>query len=219
MLEELGADYELRPIDISKGEQYSSAFTRISPNNRVPAIGDPSPAFGGGTCYLFESGAILEYLAEKYGRFMPVNGAQRYVCKQWLYWQMGGLGPMAGQAHHFRIYAPERIDYAVNRYTRECERLYRVLDGRLSSTAGYIVTGEPCIADFACLPWIYRHKRQGQALEDYPALHAWYNAMMARPAVTRGIGLAATLRDEAAFTNDRARDVLFNNPPAASEEN
>lgn len=208
LLEELGADYQLRPVDIGKGEQYESEYTLISPNNRVPAITDPEPPFGGGAYHLFESGAILEYLAEKFGRFLPSDPAGRYLCKQWLYWQMGGLGPMGGQAHHFRIYAREKIPYAIDRYTNECHRLYGVLDAQLSRTGGY-VAGELSIADFACLPWIYRHKRQGQHLEAFPALFGWYQELMARPTVVKGFSLAASLRDEAAFTGGAGHDVLF----------
>jgi GST-like protein len=207
MLEELGADYELTPVDIGRGDQYSPEFTAVCPNNRVPAISDPEPVFGKGPFTVFESGAILCYLAEKFGRFMPAEPQARYECFEWLFWQVGGLGPMGGQAHHFRLYASERIQYAIDRYTNECHRLYGVLESRLEDRE--FLVGSYGIADIACVPWIFRHERQGQRLEEFPALNRWYTTILSRPAVQAGFALAADLRDEAAFTSESARRVLF----------
>ena len=207
MLVELGIDFELRPVDIGKGEQYSSAFSSVSPNNRVPAITDPEPRFGDTPVHLFESAAILMYLAEKHEVLIPRDPARRYACLEWLFWQMGGLGPMGGQAHHFRLYASEQIQYAITRYTNECHRLYGVMNTRLAGRE--FLADEYSIADIACLPWIYRHKRQGQDPAEFPALHAWYQQMLSRPAVIEGLALAADLRDEGAFTSDASREILF----------
>ena len=207
MLEELDAQYVLRPIDIGKGDQYAPTFTAINPNNRVPAIVDPVPLFGNEPFPVFESGAILVYLADKFGKLLPDDAAARYQCLQWLFWQVGGLGPMGGQAHHFRLYAKETIDYAVSRYTNECRRLYGVMEQRLESRQ--YLAGEYSIADIACLPWIYRHERQGIALEDFPALAAWYQRLFDRPAVNAGMTLAAELRDDSAFITETGRRILF----------
>jgi GSH-dependent disulfide-bond oxidoreductase len=182
-LEEAGLPYRSHPINISKGEQFAPDFLKLSPNNRIPAIVDPEPADGGGPLSLFESGAILLYLAEKIGRFLPQDLRGRAEVLQWLFWQMGGLGPMAGQVHHFRTGAPEQIPYAIDRYVKETGRLYRVLDTRLADRE--FVAGDYSIADMACYPWIVSHERQSQKLEDFPHVKRWFEAITARPAVTR----------------------------------
>ena len=182
-LEELGLKYQVFPIDITKNEQFAADFLKVSPNNKIPAIVDHAAAWG--THAVFESGAILIYLAEKTGKLIPTDPKGRYDCLQWLMWQMGGIGPMAGQAHHFRRFAPEQIPYAVKRYTDEVARLYRVLDHRLGETA-YMAGADYSIADIATFPWISRYEWQGQKLEDYPNLKRWYDAIWARPAVRKG---------------------------------
>jgi len=182
-LEEAGLPYEAFPINISKGEQFAPEFLKISPNNRIPAIIDREPADGGGPLPLFESGAILLYLAEKIGRFIPPDLRGRADVLQWLFWQMGGLGPMAGQTHHFRSVAPEKIPYAIARYVKETARLYGVLNTRLADRD--FIAGAYSIADMACYPWIVSHERQGQNLEDFPHVKRWFEAITQRPAVTR----------------------------------
>ncbi|MBQ76163.1 MAG: glutathione S-transferase [Gammaproteobacteria bacterium] len=207
MLEELAVPYRITPIDITTGEQYSDEFTSVSPNNKIPAIKDLSPRHGNDEVTLFESGAILLYLAEKYGKLLPEDATSRSQCLQWLFWQVGGLGPMGGQAHHFRLYAEEEIDYAIDRYTLECHRLYGVMDRQLQGQE--FLVGEYSIADIACLPWIYRHERQGQKPEDFPHLQGWYQNLMSRKAVAAGLAVAAELRNDAAFTSEKGRSVLF----------
>jgi GST-like protein len=183
-LEELGLKYQVFPINISKDEQFAPDFLKISPNNKIPAIVDHEPPWGGGPYSLFESGAILIYLADKTGKLIPPDAKGRYDCLQWLMFQMGGLGPMLGQAHHFRRFAPEQLPYAIKRYTDETARLYRVMDKRLGE-AEYLAS-DYSIADIASYPWITRHEWQGQNLADYPNLKRWYDAIAARPAVKRG---------------------------------
>ena len=183
-LEEMGLDYNVHPINITKDEQFAPDFLKISPNNKIPAIVDPDGP-DGQAFPLFETGAILIYLAEKTGQFMPTDPKTRYVCLQWLMWQMGGFGPMLGQAHHFRRFAPEEIPYAVERYTKETARLYGVLNGRLGE-AEYLA-GDYTIADMATYPWAARHEWQGIELEDFPNVKRWYDAIGARPAVSRGM--------------------------------
>jgi len=181
MLEECGLPYRIVEVNILRGEQFKPEFLRIAPNNRIPAIVDHDAA--GGPLAIFESGAILQYLAGKSGQFLPEEPHRRFDVLQWLFWQVGGLGPMAGQAHHFRAFAPERIPYGIQRYTDECNRLYGVLDRRLADRE--FVAGEYSIADMACWPWIVFHERQGQALETVPNLRRWFDAVRARPAVRR----------------------------------
>ena len=205
-LEETGLPYTLKAIDIYKGEQFAPAFTRISPNNRIPAIVDHAPPDGGAPLALFESGAILEYLAEKTGRFLPADFRQRWVTLQWLYWQVGGLGPMAGQTHHFRLYAAEKIPYAIDRYVRETGRLYAVLNKHLAERE--FVAGEYTIADMACYPWI-RPERQGQDMADFPHLARWHAEIARRPAVQRAYALAQRINPSPAVVDDKARQVLF----------
>ena len=183
-LEEMGLDYKAHPINITKDEQFAPDFLKISPNNKIPAIVDPDGP-DGAPFPLFETGAILIYLAEKTGQFMPTDPKTRHVCLQWLMWQMGGFGPMLGQAHHFRRFAPEEILYAVERYTKETARLYGVLNGRLGE-AEYLA-GDYTIADMATYPWAARHEWQGIELGDYPNVKRWYDAIGARPAAARGM--------------------------------
>jgi len=205
-LEETGLPYTIRPVNISKGGQFDPEFLKISPNNRIPAIVDHAPPDGGAPLSLFESGAILLYLAGKTGRFYPADLRGRCECAQWLFWQMGGLGPMAGQAHHFRLYAPEKIPYAVDRYTRECGRLYRVLDRRLADRE--FVAGDYGIADMACYPWI-RPERQGQDIDEFPHLARWRATIMARPAVERAYAIASRINDAPAIQDEPSRRILF----------
>lgn len=180
-LEEAGIDYTIRPVDISAGDQFKPGFLAISPNNRMPAIVDHAPADGGAPVSVFESGAILVYLADKTGRFLPADPRGRKTVLEWLFWQVGGLGPMAGQNHHFVQYAPEKLPYAIDRYVRETNRLYGVLDRRLAQ--GEWVAGDYSIADMAAYPWIVPWQRQNQDLESFPNLKRWFEAMRARPAV------------------------------------
>ena len=186
MLEECGLPYNVHPINISKNEQFAPDFLKVSPNNKIPALVD-SDGPGGKPFSVFESGAILWYLAEKTGKFLPSDPIGRSVTLQWLMFQMGGLGPMLGQAHHFRRFAPEQIPYAVKRYTDETARLYGVVDKRLAE-APYLA-GDYSIADMASYPWIARHEWQGQKLEDYPNLKRWFDALSARPAVQKGMAI------------------------------
>ncbi|BAU73373.1 glutathione binding-like protein [Metapseudomonas furukawaii] len=187
-LEEAGLPYRLHPININRDEQFQPHFLKISPNNRIPAIVDQEPADGGEPLSLFESGAILLYLAEKTGRFIPQDLRGRQECLQWLFWQMGGLGPMAGQNHHFNRFAPEKLPYAIQRYVKETARLYGVLDKRLADRA--FVAGEHySIADMAIYPWIDRHPWQDQNLDDFPHLKRWYQTIKARPATVRAYAL------------------------------
>jgi GST-like protein len=184
MLEETGLPYRAHPVNIGKGEQFDPAFLKISPNNKIPAIVD-SEGPDGKPYALFESGAILMYLAEKTGQFWPQDPATKYRVVEWLMFQMGGLGPMLGQAHHFRQYAPEKIQYAIDRYTNEAKRLYCVMDKRLGEVP--YLAGDYSIADMAAFPWTQSHANHGVDLADYPNVKRWYDAIMARPAVQRGI--------------------------------
>ena len=187
-LEEAGLPYRIHPINIGKDEQFQPHFLKISPNNRIPAIVDHQPADGGEPLSLFESGAILLYLAEKTGRFIPQDPRGRQECLQWLFWQMGGLGPMAGQNHHFNRFAPEKLPYAIQRYVKETARLYGVLDKRLADRA-FVAGAEYSIADMAIYPWIDRHPWQEQNLDEFPNLKRWYLDIQARPATVRAYAL------------------------------
>ncbi len=207
MLEELGLDYRAHAIDIGAGDQFTDAFLKISPNNKIPAIVD-SDGPDGQPISLFESGAILIYLAGKTGKLLGATDREKYNVLQWVMFQMGGLGPMLGQAHHFRIYAPEKIEYAVNRYTNEAKRLYGVLDKQLSRTA-YLAGDTYTIADIASFPWTRSWKNQGIELSEYPNVQRWFDAISERPAVQRGVAVLADKRK--ALTDDKARDVLFGN--------
>lgn len=205
-LEEAGLPYRIRPVNISKGEQFAPDFLRISPNNRMPAIVDHDPADGGEPLSVFESGAILVYLAEKCGCFLPADPRGRATTLQWLFWQMGGLGPMLGQNHHFVQYAPEKIPYAIDRYVKETNRLYGVLNRRLAESE--FMAGEYSIADMASYPWIVPWERQGQNLDDFPHLKRWFETIAARPAVQRAYGRADEVNTQRVVT-DEARKVLF----------
>ncbi len=182
-LEEAGLEHKLMLVDIGKGEQYKPDYLAISPNNKVPALVDHAPSDGGAPISLFESGAILVYLAEKTGRFMPQDLRGRYEVLKWLFWQMGGLGPMAGQAGHFLVFAPEPVPYAIERYVKELARLYGVLDRHLAGRE--YIAGEYGIADMACYPWLVSHAGHGQDLAEFPNLARWFEAVRARPAVQR----------------------------------
>ncbi|MEN8196273.1 MAG: glutathione S-transferase N-terminal domain-containing protein [Pseudomonadota bacterium] len=206
LLEEAGIPYRITPINIGRGDQFDPAFLAISPNNRIPAVVDHDPASGGAPIPVFESGAILQYLAEKSGKFLPRETPARAEVLQWLNWQMGGLGPMLGQNHHFSRYAPEPIPYAIERYVSETTRLYRILDARLADRE--FIAGAYSIADMACHPWIKLYELQGQDLADYPNLERWFHAVLARPAVQRAYDKAREV-NQAPTVDDRAKAVLF----------
>ncbi|HEY0819141.1 MAG TPA: glutathione binding-like protein [Rhizobacter sp.] len=205
MLEECGLPYRAHAVNIGSGDQFKPEFLAISPNNKIPAITD-SDGPDGEPISLFESGAILLYLAGKTGRFLPDSVRGRYDVLQWLMFQMGGVGPMLGQAHHFRIYAPEKLPYAIDRYTNEAKRLYGVMDKRLAKSK-YIAGPEYTIADIAIFPWLRSWKNQGIDWADYPHLKGWFDEIAARPAVQRGVEVLANLRQP--LVDSQARDVLF----------
>ena len=207
MLEELGVPYELKLVNIGAGDQFKPEFLAISPNNRMPAIVDPEGP-GGEPISVFESGAILQYLGRKFCRFYPSDERARVAVEEWLFWQVGGLGPMAGQAHHFRQYAPEKIAYGIDRYTNEVNRLYGVMNKRLAGRD--FLAGEYSIADMACIGWIVPHANQGQSLDDFPHLKAWFERMKARPAVERGLAVGKEEREKLNLAQDKAaQGVLF----------
>ncbi len=206
MLEEIGLPYVAHPIDIGAGDQFKPEFLRISPNNKIPAIVDLEGP-GGQPYAVFESGAILMYLAERSGQLWPQDAPAKYDTMQWLMFQMGGLGPMLGQAHHFRIYAPEPIQYAIDRYTKEAGRLYGVMDRRLGE-AEYLAGNFYSIADIACYPWVRSIDRQGHALDDFPNVKRWFQAIDARPAVQRGLEILSEKRREGPL-DDKAREIMF----------
>jgi len=205
MLEECGLPYTVHAVDIGAGDQFKPDFLAISPNNKIPAIVD-SDGPDGKPISLFESGAILLYLAGKTGRFMPVSVRGRYEMLEWLMFQMGGVGPMLGQAHHFRLYAPEKIEYAINRYSNEARRLYGVMDKRLGQCR-FLAGNEYTIADIATWPWTRSHKNQGIDLDDFPNVKRWFETIDARSAAKRGVQVLAKARRE--LTDDKARELLF----------
>lgn len=205
-LEETGLDYRIIPVNIGAGEQFKPDFLKIAPNNRMPAIIDKQPLDGGEAISVFESGAILLYLAEKTGKFLSSVLRKRKSTLEWLFWQMGGLGPMAGQNHHFSQYAPEKIPYAIERYVKETNRLYGVLDRQLQGKE-YIV-GEYSIADMACYPWIVPHARQGQNLEDFPNLKQWLEIIQQRPAVVQAYEKGESFANRPVVTEE-SRKILF----------
>jgi GST-like protein len=193
MLEECGLDYTIHPINITAGDQFQPNFLKLSPNNRMPAIVDNDPIDGGDPIDLFESGAILLYLAEKTGQFYPTDLRERYVVMKWLMWQMGGLGPMAGQNHHFGRFAAEKISYAIERYRSETTRLYGVLNGALDGQS--FIAGDYSIADMACYPWIARHEWQEMELGDYPNVKRWFEQIAARPATQTAYAKGEAVRN------------------------
>ncbi|KIF82632.1 glutathione binding-like protein [Noviherbaspirillum autotrophicum] len=205
MLEECGLPYRVHPINIGEGDQFKPEFLAISPNNKIPAIVDADGP-DGKPISLFESGAILVYLASKAGKFLGDTDRQKFVTLQWLMFQMGGVGPMLGQAHHFRIYAPEKIEYAVNRYTNEAKRLYGVIDKQLSNNA-YLAGDEYTIADIATFPWLRSWKNQGVELAEFPNVKRWFDELSERPAVKRGVEVLASAQKP--LTDDKAREMLF----------
>ncbi|MEY2810058.1 MAG: hypothetical protein RLZ66_1569 [Pseudomonadota bacterium] len=211
MLEECGLrlnrDWRANPVNIGQGDQFAADFLKISPNNKIPALVDPNGP-DGKPISLFESGAILLYLAGKTGKFLPKSDRDKYEVLQWLMFQMGGVGPMLGQNHHFRIYAPEKIEYAINRYTNETKRLYGVMNKRLESSR-FLAGKQYSIADMAVFPWLRNWQNQGIDWADYPHLKAWFDAIAARPAVQRGVQVLTELRKP--ITDDKAREVLFGN--------
>ena len=204
-LEETGLPYALKPVNINAGEQFDPAFLRISPNNRIPAIVDHAPKDNGPPLGMFESGAILLYLADKVGQLIPVKFRERLDCIQWLFWQMGNLGPMAGQNHHFRLYAPEKLPYAMTRYLKETGRLYAVLNKRLADRQ--FIAGDYSIADIASYPWV-QPERQGQRIEEFPHLKRWKATIASRPAVERAYAIAQTVK-KSAVTDEESRRILF----------
>lgn len=206
-LEESGLPYTLHPINIGQGDQFKPEFLRIAPNNRIPAIVDQAPQDGGEPISLFESGAILQYLAEKTGQFLSSDLRVRTETLQWLYWQMGGLGPMAGQNHHFNVYAPVKIDYAIDRYVRETGRLYGVLNKHLEQRD--FIAGDYSIADMASYPWIVSHQRQSQNLDDFPHLKRWFQRIGERPATQRAYALVKQINPGSPVHDEKARQILF----------
>jgi GSH-dependent disulfide-bond oxidoreductase len=205
-LEETALPYRIVPVNIGTGAQFDPAFLAISPNNRIPAIVDHAPQDGAGPLSVFESGAILLYLAQKSGQLLPAELRGRVQVTQWLFWQMAGLGPMAGQNHHFARYAPEKIPYAIERYVKETNRLYGVLNKRLAERA--FLAGDYSIADIAAYPWIVPYEAQGQRLEDFPHLKRWFTAIHDRPATVRAYAKAATINTQNTLTEE-AKRVLF----------
>ena len=212
MLEECGLPYRLVPVNIGKGEQFTPEFLALSPNNRMPALVDHAPAGGNTPLAVFESGAMLIYLAEKTGFFLPTTTRERSQTLQWLMWQMGGLGPMAGQNGHFLLYALEKIPYAIERYGQEVDRLYGVLDNQLARTGAFVAGPDYSIADMAIFPWVRTHKAQHIDLTAFAHVERWYNALfqrpaVKRPAVKRGLNLCKALRTGS--LTDKARSALF----------
>jgi GSH-dependent disulfide-bond oxidoreductase len=206
MLEETGLKCRIHPVNIRKGEQFKPAFLKVNPNHRIPAIVDRDGP-NGEELALFESGAILIYLASKSGRLLPVDLAERWICVQWLMWQMGGIGPMMGQANHFRRYAKERIPYAIERYTNEANRLTNVLDKRLGESR-YVACEEYTIADIAIYPWMRGVQQRGVIIEEYPSVKRWFDAISARPAVQRGVQMLANEQSSAPH-DEKAWDIMF----------
>jgi len=203
MLEECGLPYEVRPIFLSQGDHYAPEFLAVSPNNKIPAIVDHAPLGGGPPLPIFESGAILIYLAEKSGRFMPADVAGRYAVTQWVFWQMASLGPMLGQHGHFALYADEKHAYAIDRFRGEAKRLYGVLDRQLEKTGAYVAGADYTIADMAVFPWIMTHKAQSIPIADYPRVKAWFTELRAREALQRGLAVG--------------KEIYKNAPPQSAE--
>lgn len=208
-LEEAGLEHAVVPVNISRGDQFKPEFLAISPNNKMPAIVDTAPADGGAPVSVFESGAILLYLAEKSGCLLPADLRGRTTVLEWLFWQVGGLGPMAGQNHHFKSYTQDKITYAIDRYVNETHRLYGVLDKRLDGRA-FIAGDDYSIADIAAYPWIVPHEKQGMDLGEFPHLKAWFDAIRERPATRRAYAFGETIEDQVDISSDEdARRILF----------
>lgn len=207
-LEETGIEYTIHPVNIGQGDQFKAEFLKISPNNRIPAIIDTQPAEGHEPIPVFESGAILIYLSEKTGRYNYKDLRGRTNVLQWLMWQMGGLGPMAGQNHHFSQYAPQTIQYAIDRYVNETARLYAVLNRQLEKSE-FIASSDYTIADMACYPWIASYQKQSQDICDFPNLQRWYEMIKARPATVRAYRIAEEINPPDTF-DDKAKEILFN---------
>lgn len=208
MLEECGLHYSVKPVNIGAGEQFTPEFLAISPNNRIPAIVDHAPADGGAPLSVFETGAILLYLAEKTGKFLPQDLRGRVAATEWLMWQMGGLGPMMGQHGHFKLYAPERIAYATDRYRREVERLFGVLDRRLAGNA-YLAGSDYSIADMACFPWVQTYKRQEIDLATFGHVKRWYETLKEREGLRRGMALGRENINRNPQEDEQTRRILF----------
>ncbi|MEP4548611.1 MAG: glutathione S-transferase N-terminal domain-containing protein [Saccharospirillum sp.] len=206
-LEEMGLSYEVIPVNIGKGDQFQPEFLRFSPNNKIPAIIDTEPGDGGEPVPVFESGAILTYLAEKTGRFYGESPRQRLEVTQWLFWQMGGLGPMAGQNHHFNVYAPEPVPYAIDRYVKETARLYAVMDRQLADQP--FLAGNYSIADMASYPWVVSHERQKQDLNDFPNVKRWHAAISERLATKRAYAVVDQIREAKQGFTDDEKNILF----------
>lgn len=205
-LEETGLKYTLHPINIGAGDQFDPVFLKISPNNKIPAMVDNAPVDDGSPLALFESGEILLYLAEKTGKFLPSDPRLRHSVQQWLFWQMGGFGPMLGQNHHFSQYAPEKVPYAIERYQKETERLYGVLDEQLGKEE--FVAGDYSIADMAIYPWVVPHEKQGIDLNEFPAIKPWFERIATRPAVVEAYRKATEISSGAPL-DEKAKAVLF----------
>jgi GST-like protein len=215
-LEETGLPYKIIPVNIGKGEQFQREFLAISPNNRIPALVDHDPPDRGGPISVFESGAMLVYLAEKTGRFLPADLRGRTETMQWLFWQMGNLGPMSGQNNHFSQYAVDKLPYAIDRYRNEVNRLYGVLNRRLAERA--YLAGDYSIADMASYPWVVPYERQGQKLEEFPHLRRWFEAIRARPAVVRAYEKAKEINpDMGGIRTAEERAILFGQTAASVE--
>lgn len=214
-MEETGLEHRLIRVDIGKGEQFAPAFLAISPNNKIPAMVDHAPQDGGEPIALFESGAMLQYLAEKTGQLMPFDLRGRTEVMKWLFWQVGGLGPMAGQNGHFNVYAPEKVPYAIERYTKETSRLYGVLNKRLSDRE--FIAGDYSIADVACYPWIVPHEGHGQNLDDFPHLKRWFETIAARPATMRAYQGAKDVYSRNTTVSDEERKILFGQGTAPAQ--
>ncbi len=217
-LEELGLAYTVKPVNIGRGEQFTSEFLAISPNNRIPALIDHDPPGGGAPFSSFETGAMLVYLAEKAGQLLPTDWRGRHAVLPWLMWQMGGLGPMLGQHGHFKLYAAEKIPYAIARYEQETRRLYGVLDRQLAKTGAFVAGDDYSIADVAIFPWIMTHKAQGLTLDDWPDVQRWYATVRKRDAVQRGLAAGKHLKPPPATgqgpMDDETRKHLFGAAPA-----
>lgn len=216
-LEEMGLPYEVIPVNIGKGDQFEAEFLRFSPNNKIPAIIDTDPEDGGEPVSVFESGAILAYLAEKTGQFYGETARQRLDVMQWLFWQMGGLGPMAGQNHHFNAYAPEPVPYAIDRYVKETARLYAVMDRQLADRP--FLAGDYSIADMASYPWVVSHERQKQDLNDFPNVKRWYAAISERPATKRAYAVVDQIREAKQGFTDDEKKILFGQDASSVSRN